>query len=49
MAQILFKECKYVISDRQVGQIMKQNNLFCKISEPRMIPEIKNTSFLSMI
>ncbi|MBO6073260.1 hypothetical protein J6P59_06700 [bacterium] len=46
MAQLMFKVHKYVISDRQIGRIMKQNNLFSKIREPRKVPEIKNTSFL---
>ena len=46
MAQLMFKLNKYAIFDRQMGRIMKQNNLFCKIREPRKVPEIKNTSFL---
>ena len=46
MAQLMFKINKYAISDSQMGAIMKQNNLFCKIREPRKVPEIKNTSFL---
>ena len=29
-----------------MGAKIKQNNLFCKIREPRKVPEIKNTSFL---
>ena len=46
MAQLMFKVHKYSISYHQMGAIMKQNNLFCKIREPFKVPEIKNTSFL---
>ncbi|MBO6072138.1 hypothetical protein J6P59_00500 [bacterium] len=46
MTQLMFKINKYAISDRQIGRIMKKNNLFFKIREPRKVPEIKYTSFL---
>ena len=46
MAQLMFRVHKYAVSDPRIGRIMKQNNLFCKIREPRKVSEIENTSFL---
>ena len=42
IARILFTDYKCTLSDRQVGRIMNENGLFCKIREARKIPEIKN-------
>jgi hypothetical protein len=38
----MFKRFEYKISDRQVGNIMNENNWFCNIRRPKEIKENKN-------
>ena len=42
IAGILFKKFEYKISDRQVGNIMNENNWFCNIRKSRKRKENKN-------
>ena len=42
IAGIMFKKFEYKISDRQVGNIMNENNWFCNIRKPKKRKENKN-------
>ena len=44
IAQIMFEKYRIRISDRQVGRIMRENNLSCDIRVARKTPERKNTN-----
>ena len=44
IAQELLKRYDYIISDRQVGRIMKEIGISCKIRIPKRAKEQKNTS-----
>ena len=41
IAQIMFEKYRIRISDRQVGRIMRENNLSCDIRVAHKIPERK--------